>query len=259
MTAMTQWISFQWPEVVTFMLVFGRSAGLIVSAPFWGSRVVPVLVRVWVALLLAVATYPLVRVVDFAGGVSQIALLIALAGEIFLGLVLGWVAQLLFAGMRLAGHLIEIKSGLGLAQLVDPHDSGHSGLFAAFFDLLAGLVFFAINGHYLLIQALISSFQTFPLAGEKFAARLAAGLIHSSGEIFTIALRVSAPVIIGLLLSNIVLGILSRALPQMNVFLVAQPLQFGFGTLLLLLSLPAVVWFVVRQLPLMSGVPGGPG
>ncbi len=63
MTDMTQWISTHWPEVVTFMLVFGRSAGLIVSAPFWGSRMVPLLVRIWVALLLAAATYPLPRAI----------------------------------------------------------------------------------------------------------------------------------------------------------------------------------------------------
>jgi len=62
-----------------------------------------------------------------------------------------------------------------------------------------------------------------------------------------------------LLLSNIILGVVSRALPQMNVFMVAQPLQFGFGVLLLLLSLPAVVWFIARRLPLMIGVPGGVG
>src|SRR3990170_3980462 len=259
MTDMTQWISTYWPEVVTFMLVFGRSAGLIVSAPFWGSRMVPLLIRVWVALLLAAATYPLLPVARLADGVSLLSLCAALGGEIILGLVLGWIAQLVFAGMRLAGQLIEIKTGLGLIQLVDPHDGGHSGLFSAFLELVAGLVFFSIDGHHLLVRALTSSYRVFPLAGDKFAARVLEGLIQSSGEIFTIGLRVSAPVIVGLLLSNIVLGIVSRALPQMNVFMVAQPLQFGFGVLLLLLSLPAVVWFIARQLPLMIGVPGGAG
>jgi flagellar biosynthesis protein FliR len=259
MTDMTQWISTHWPEVVTFMLVFGRSAGLIVSAPFWGSRMVPLLVRIWVALLLTAATYPLLPVAGFADGVSLLSLFAALGGEIILGLVLGWIAQLVFAGMRLAGQLIEINTGLGLIQLVDPHEGGHSGVFSTFLELVAGLVFFSINGHHLLVRALTSSYRVFPLAGDKFAARVLEGLIQSSGEIFTIALRVSAPVIVGLLLSNIVLGIVSRAIPQMNVFMVAQPLQFGFGLLLLLLSLPAVVWFIARRLPLMIGVPGGVG
>jgi flagellar biosynthetic protein FliR len=158
--------------------------------------------------------------------------------------------------MRLAGQEMEIKSGLGLIQLIDPHEGGQSGVFSTFLELTAGLVFFALNGHHLLIRALSSSYKVFPLAGEKFVTRVLEGFVGSTGEIFAIALRISAPVVIGLILSDIVLGILSRAIPQMNVFLVAQPLQFGFGILLLMLSLPAIVWFFVRQFPLMVGVPG---
>ena len=169
------------------------------------------------------------------------------------------VRKLLFAAMRLAGQEIEIKCGLGLLQLVDPNEGGQSGIFAAFLELTAGLIFFSLNGHHLLIRALSSSYRIFPLAGEKFAPHLLQGLISSTGEIFTIALRVSAPVVIGLLLSDIVLGIISRAIPQMNVFIVAQPLPFGLVLLLLLLSLPTLVGFFVRQLSNLVGVPGGPG
>ena len=256
MSVVAYLFNHRWAEVVTFMLVFGRAAGLIVSAPFWGSRAVPLVVRVWVSLLLAIATYPLAQVVPLPGGITLLSLFMALAGEIFLGLMLGWIAQLLFAAMRLAGQEMEIKSGLGLIQLVDPHEGGQNGVFAAFLELTAGLIFFAMNGHHLLIQALAASYKVFPLGGEKFFTRVLEGLVGSTGEVFSIALRVSAPVIVGLILSDIVLGILSRAIPQMNVFIVAQPLQFGFGILLLMLSLPAVVWFFIRQFPMMVGVPG---
>ena len=241
------------------MLVVGRVGGLIISAPFWGSRVVPVAVRAWIAILLAVATYPMVQVVALAGGITILSVFFALAGEILLGLVLGWLAQLMFSAMRLAGQEIEIKSGLGLIQLVDPHEGSQSGLFSTFFELLAGLLFFALNGHHLLVQALWSSYKVFPMAGEKFAGRLLEGLFASAGEVFAIALRVSAPVMIGLLLSDIILGLVSRAIPQMNVFMVAQPLQFGLALLLLFLGMPAFVWFFIRHMPLMIGVPGGVG
>ncbi|MGH7927380.1 MAG: flagellar biosynthetic protein FliR, partial [Candidatus Binatia bacterium] len=129
--------------------------------------------------------------------------------------------------------------------------------FSTLFELLAGLLFFAMNGHHLLVQALWSSYNVFPLAGEKFAARLLEGLVSSAGEVFTIALRVSAPVVIGLFLSDIILGLISRAIPQMNVFLVAQPLQFGLALLLFFLAIPAFVWFLIRHMPSMIGVPGG--
>jgi flagellar biosynthetic protein FliR len=216
-------------------------------------------VRIWVAIVLAVAIYPLAKAGALPTDMSLVSLFMALAGEIFLGLMLGWLAQMLFAGVRLAGQAIESKSGLGLIQLFDPHGGGQTGVFSAFLELIAGMIFFAMNGHHLLIQALSSSYTVFPLAGEKFIVRVAAGLVNSAGEIFTIALRISAPVLIGLLLTDIVLGIISRAIPQMNVFMVAQPVQFGFALLLLMLSLPAVVWFIARQMPLTIGVPGGVG
>jgi flagellar biosynthetic protein FliR len=257
MTPLAKMISENWAEVVTFLLVFGRAIGLIVAAPFWGGRVVPVVVRVWIAMILAIATYPMVQVASLAGGITVLTLFTSLVGEVLLGLILGWLAQLLFAGVRLAGQEIEMRSGLGLLQLVDPHEGGHSGIFAAFLEVAAGLIFFSLNGHHLLIQALSSSFSVFPLAGEKFITRVLDGLIGSTGEIFTIALRLSAPVLLGLLLSDIILGVLSRAVPQMNVFMVAQPLQFAFCIFLVMLSLPALVWFIVRQLPQMIGVPGG--
>ena len=257
MTPLAKLITEHWPEVVTFFLVFGRALGVIVAAPFWGGRTVPLLVRIWIAVVLALATYPMIPVASLAGGISILTLFLALAGEVLLGLVLGWLAQLLFAGVRLAGQQIELRSGLALIQLIDPHEGGHSGIFASFLEVSAGLIFFALNGHHLLIQALSSSFTVFPLAGEKFFPHVLAGLIGSAGEIFVIALRLSAPVLLGLLLSDIILGTLSRAVPQMNVFMVSQPIQFGFCLLLLMLSLPALVWFIARQLPQMMGVPGG--
>jgi flagellar biosynthetic protein FliR len=259
MAPLSYFINAGWPEAVTFMLIFGRAGGLVSGAPFGGSRVVPVVVRVWIAILLAVATYPAVRAAALVGGITIVSVFLALVGETLLGLVLGWLAQLLFSAMRLAGQEIELKSGLGLIQLVNPNDGSQSGLFSTLFELLAGLLFFALDGHHLLVQALWSSYNVFPLTGERFAVKLLEGVVSSAGEVFTIALRVSAPVVIGLLLSDIILGLISRAIPQMNVFMVAQPVQFGLALLLLFLAMPAIVWFFVRHMPSMIGVPGGVG
>src|SRR5581483_1301645 len=107
------------------------------------------------------------------------------------------------------------------------NEGTQSGVFSSFLELTAGLVFFSLNGHHLLIQALPSSYSTFPLAATEFPSSIVAAPVTSTGTIFSIAVRISAPVVIGLLLSDIALGIISRAIPQMNVFIVAQPVQFG--------------------------------
>jgi flagellar biosynthetic protein FliR len=253
MPGLTQLISLQGPEVMTFMLVLGRTSGLVISAPFWGSRVVPGLVRGWVAVVLSAAVYPFVQTVSFPAGQATttesaaiVLLVLTLAGEILLGIALGWAAQLLFAGLRLAAQQMEMKMGLSIAQIVDPQWGDHSSSLSVFFELIGVLIFFSLNGHRLFIQALTSSYAVFPLAGEKLA--LSRMIVGSAGDIFSIALRVAAPVVVGLLLSDIVLGIVSRAIPQMNVFFVAMPLQLAFGMLLLFISLPAVVWFCADYL-----------
>src|SRR5690349_19893708 len=136
MPLLTQFIVSRWQEVITFLFVFGRTSGLIVSAPFWGSRVVPVIVRVWTALLLAIALYSRVRIVSVTD-LTLIRVMIVLGGEILVGLVLGWAAQLVFSGMRLAVQQIETKSGLGLLQIIDPNEGTQSGVFSSFLELTA--------------------------------------------------------------------------------------------------------------------------
>jgi flagellar biosynthetic protein FliR len=261
MAAFSQLITSHWPEVLTFLLVLARTSGMVVSAPFWGGTAVPKLVRVVIAVSLSIAIYPLVQPAPLAPAQPEpalVSLLIALGGEVLCGLVVGWAAQLLFAGMRLAGQQIEMKMGLGIAQLIDPQNGGQTSLLPAFLDLMVALVFLALNGHHLLIQALVSSYRLFPLAGEGSVPGGIAGLdlahrlVVAAGGIFPIALRVSAPVVVGLLLTDIVLGVVSRAIPQMNLFAVILPVQFMFGALLFLLSLPVLVWFCVSQLSAIS-------
>ena len=229
-----------------------------VSAPFWGSRIVPVLIRVWFAILLAVASHPVIGAVKLNNDITVVYIIIALSCEFGVGLGLGWTAQILFAGMRLAGEEIELKTGLGLIQLTDPNGNGQSGVFSSLLEVIAGLIFFSINGHHLLVKAIWSSYQVFPLAGEKFGREVLDAMIFSSMEIFLIALRVSAPVVVGLMLSDIILGLIGRAVPQMNVFMVAQPLQFALAVILLFLAVPSFVWFFMRHLAGLTVVPGFP-
>jgi flagellar biosynthetic protein FliR len=247
MPLLNQLIGSRWPEVATFLLVLGRTSGLVIAAPFWGSRVVPGLARAWIAVVLSAAAYPYVTTLALAPGAAAggygpvVFLVIALAGEILLGVGLGWAAQLLFAGLRLAAQQLEMKMGLNLAQMIDPQWGSSSSSLASILEMVAVLVFFSLGGHRILIEALNASYAIFPLAGSKLDFSRA--IVGSAGQIFSIALRVSAPVVIGLLLTDAILGVMSRAIPQMNVFFVALPLQFAFGMLLFFLSLPAVVWF----------------
>jgi flagellar biosynthetic protein FliR len=242
MEATRQLLAYALPHLVPFALVMGRVGGFLWSAPLWAGRAMPPLVRVVTSALLSLAVYPFAPAAP--SGDSAAAFALALAAEIALGLALGWAAHVVFSAFRLAGHLLEIKMGLGFSALVDPQGAEPAAVLSAFFEMLATLVFFAVDGPAFLLRALAESYALFPAAagGDLFR-----DLAAAAGGIFAIGLQVSAPVLVGLLLSDLVLGIVNRALPEMNVFLVALPLQFLLGVLLLLLSLPALVWFAAER------------
>lgn len=266
MNELSQLLVSRWVEVVTFLLVLGRTSAVVVGAPFWGGSSSPKLVRVVIAVGLSATVYPFASPVEASAGAelpSLVAILIALAREVLLGLAVGWSSHLLFAGMRMAGQHMELKMGLGLTQLVDPHEGGQTSLMPAVLDLMASLVFLAVNGHHMLIRALVSSYQAFPLmigATTVHSQSVASGLavpevlyylVESTGSLFSLALRVSAPVLIGALLADVILGVISRVVPQLNLFAVILPAQFAFGLLLFFLAMPLLVWFCVDQLALI--------
>lgn len=263
---LSQLLVGRWTEVVTFLLVLGRTSAVVVGAPFWGGSSSPKLVRVVIAVSLSAAVYPFALPAGIAEGAelpSLVAILLALAREVLLGLAVGWSSHLLFAGARMAGQHMELKMGLGLTQLVDPHEGSQTSLMPAILDLMASLVFLAVNGHHMLIRALVSSYQSFPLtlgAAVATAPPTASGLavtqvlyslVESTGALFPLALRISAPVLIGALLADVVLGVMSRVVPQLNLFAVILPAQFAFGLLLFFLAIPLLVWLCVDQLGLI--------
>jgi flagellar biosynthetic protein FliR len=232
-------------QIQSFALIYGRVGALMLFAPFWGGRSVPTLVRVWICVILSIGGLSWIDPMEtVASDVSWF--LLTFGREVVVGLILGLLSQLTFSGMRVAGQMIEMKCGLGLIQLADPQSGGQSNLFSSLFEILAGMVFFAVNGHYLLVEALRSSYKLIPLTESPALELLVYDVLNVAKTIFEIALRISAPVIVGLCFSDIILGVLSRAIPQMNVFMIAQPIQLVFALALLIMGSSAIVWMLAQ-------------
>src|SRR5262245_7188728 len=155
-------------DVTTFLLVLARLAGLVFGAPVLGHLLVPRRVRAGLALLLAVALAPAVQPAPPAP--SLWALGGAVVVESALGVLLGLVAQLTFAGVQLGGQLAGMQMGFGLVNMIDPQSNAHVTVIAEWQQLLALLVFLALDVHHLLLRALIESFHTAPPGGVALAA-----------------------------------------------------------------------------------------
>lgn len=224
-------------DVVAFVLVLMRAAGIFLSSPIFASRNIPARVKAAWTLLIAFLIFP---VVDYRPELLPgpgIPLGIAVVREMLIGLSLGLGASLIFTGIQLAGQIADIQMGLGMVNIIDPITSTQISVMGQYYYLVATLVFMSVNGHHLLLRAIVDSFSVIPLGQAHFSIALGTKMMALFSQIFFIAFRVGAPVIAALFITNMALGVIARTVPQMNVFIVGMPLNLGVGFLISAISM----------------------
>ena len=232
--------------IAAFLWPFLRISALMMSEPLLSNRAIPVRVRIGFSLMLAIlvaSTIPAPPPVELA---SATGLLVA-AQQIIIGLMMGFSMRLLMASIEMAGSLIGLTMGLGFATFYDPQNAAQVPVISQVMGLLAILMFFSINGHLMVISALVESFRVLPISAKPFAADGFQALALAGGQIFVIGLLLSLPVLAALLIVNVALGVMSRAAPQLNLFAVGFPLTITAGFAVLLMSLPYLAPYFIRM------------
>lgn len=225
-------------KLPVFGLVAARLAGLLMFQPVLGALSVPHPLRVLLVLALAALLTPLVAPPPVAPD-GALGLLLALAGELLLGVVLGAVMVACFVGLQLGGLLLAQETGVAFGQIVDPTSEEQETVFGVFYLQLAAVVYLALGGHRALVAACLSTFQTIPLlslgaADTPGLDALCAALALSC----EVALRVAGPVLLALFLVNVALGFVSRTLPQLNILAIGFSAKALVAFLLMAVSLP---------------------
>ncbi len=226
-----------WYGAVFWPLV--RILALFSVAPLLSHRAIPVRVKVALGVAIALVLVPVVPAPPITDVMSGAGLAL-LAQNILIGVILGFAVRLIFAALELTGELIGLQMGLSFAGFFNPASGMAQNAVGSFMSLLALLMFIAIDGHLLLLHALAESFRLFPLVGDGGSGALPMSPIEvarAGATMFSIALSLALPFLAVMLLTNIVLGVLARVAPQLNVFAVGFPLTIlvGLGTLMLLL------------------------
>lgn len=235
------------PEPLPFVLVLARLAGLTVSAPIFGHALVPVLARAGFVGVLALALAPVVPAAHPVASPSVVALIGLVAVESAIGVFLGIVAQLVFAGVELGGQVAGIKIGFGLANVVDPTTQASVTVIAQWQQLAALLAFLLLDVHHVVLRALLDSFRVAPVGTVSISGPLLASLVAEAAGLFAIGVRIAAPILIVVLLVNGALGVLARTIPQLNVFVVGFPVNVGVGLMVLGASLPFTFRFLAAR------------
>jgi len=224
-----------------FMLMFARIGTMIMLLPGLGETGVPTRMRLVVALVLTAVLLPLHRAAYTVDLRSLGPVLVALAEELLIGAVLGLTARLTISALQVAGSIVAQQLGLGFVTAVDPTQGQQGVIVGNFLSMLGITVLFATNLHYLVIAALNDSYALFRPGEVPFAGDMAALVTSTTAGAFRIGVQLSAPFLVFGLLFNLGLGVLSRLMPQMQVFFVGVPASILIGFLVLLLVIGAMM------------------
>lgn len=226
------------------LLAFTRISGFIFTAPVFQSKNITPPLKVFLAFGMALIIAPLIKSDLEVFNLSLAFTIVSLLAELLVGLIIGFIANLMFAGLQLAGYYFDLTLGFGMVNLFDPNSGTEMPLFSHFNNLLALLVFLSINGHHQLLRALIESYQVIP-PGKFF---LQAGgvqiVVQAFVKMFLLGFQVGLPIIGSVFLVDVALGIIAKLLPQLNVFVIGFPIKIALGLLMLIAFLPVYLMLV---------------
>lgn len=227
-------------EIWAVALAFARIGAVVMLLPGFGDQAIPARVRLAFALMLSVVMRP--EPVGMPESILALSGLII--GEVLIGLMIGAIARILLSALSVAAQIIGLETGLAFAQTTDP-TMGQAGLvIGAFLSLLGTTLIFATGLHHMFILAIRDSYALFPTGGLPDGGDAASLAVSAVGEAFRVGLQIAAPLLVAGFVFRLGLGVLSRLIPTIQVFLVAMPLNILGGFLILMLALSAgmLVW-----------------
>lgn len=228
-----QWLAdFFWP--------FTRIGAMLLAAPIFSIRQVPMRFRLFLAIMITMLVHPILPPAPAVPVLSVDGMLIV-SQQILIGIVLGFLLQMAFQALVFGGQVMAYKMGLGFAHMMDPANGVQVPVVAQFWQILAIIAFLMMNGHLLLIAVLVDTFTILPIATDGITRAGLWELLSWASRIFAAGLLMTMPIVISLLLVNIGMGVVSRAAPQLNIFAVGFPMAIIMGFMLMWVSLPQVM------------------
>ena len=234
--------NFSTTEILAFSLVLLRMIAFVVAMPVIGTVNVPTSTKILFALLMAFVLFPQVGWKKLSIDLESLEIINAGIKEVFVGLTFGFLARMFFMTVTMAGQIMSVSMGISSAQLFNPAMGETSSSMDQFFFALATLFFLAINGHHILITGIYDTFQIIPL--DRIAINLRG--FQDFGPLvqlmMSIAVKVSAPILVTVLFMNVAMALMGRAVPQINILVTSLPVNVLVGFFVLFATLPILVW-----------------
>ncbi len=223
-----------------FLLVMVRTSGIFIFSPFFSSQNIPNIMKIGLSFSVSLL---ITSTLSISPDFSNEILILLILKELMVGVIIGFISYAFFSAFYVMGQIVDMKIGFGMANVIDPQNRIQVPLMGNFYYILSFLLLMSFNGHHLIISALVDSYNFLPIGGFKYTGDTMNLLINSLSKSFEIGFKLSTPIVAIIFLTDVVLGIISKTIPQMNVFVVGMPLKVLIGLLIILISMP--IFFTV--------------
>lgn len=233
--------------VQSMLLIFIRVLSFLALAPFFSQKGFPMMARIIVAAGITVGIYPFVSPISSA--VSLFILGLLALKETLLGLALGYLCQLVFYGIEIAGHIIDFQIGFSMAQAYDPEFQLLTSPFGRMYYWMATALMFVTNLHLVMIKGFIHSFSLVGLASGNMGGASVDGVVHLVSLTIAMGFNLAMPLLLSALLIDIVTGVISRVIPQINVLILGLSIKSFVAFILMIYLIPNIASFLMKELP----------
>ena len=225
------------------ILVLVRVTGLFLISPIFSGINIPNTYKVGFSLMIALV---ISNVVDGpAAPMGDMYLIIECIKELLVGFVIGFISYLFFSIFSIVGQVVDVQIGLSMVSVLDPQSNVQMPVTGNFYQIMAILIFLITNGHHFLIEALVESYNYIPIGNLSLSIGMVNQFVVIIGKLFIIGFKIGSPILVTVILADVLLGILAKTMPQMNVFIVGMPLKILVGIFLIITTLP--IFFMTLQ------------
>ena len=239
-------------KLLGFVMVLTRISAFFLVIPVFGWKSIPVRIKVSMTVLLAIFFSMITPVPVVAVRISTVETVLLIANEATYGLALGLIATFVFAAVKFSGRIIERQMGLAMAQILDPLTGERVQPLGSLLEMIFIMLFLSANGHHLFLLIISRSYESFPAGSIPTIPVLTEGIIQAGSTMLIHGLKIAAPILAAFLLLMVVLAVLARMVPEMNILFISLPLRVGLGLLMVAIFLPFISSFVAEFAKLMG-------
>ena len=237
-----------------FLLIFIRVGVILFILPFFNSRSIPTMIKIGLTFIITILLYPVITVQMINMPESALGMAQLVVGEVIVAMILGMMVQILFEGIKIMGQMVGFQTGFSISNVLDPQSGTQVSILSNMAYLMAVVIFLILNGHHILLNALKESFAIIPVGELNLNRDLMQKVVGHVGQMFVIGIKTGAPAIAALLFAKIVFGLVTKLIPQMNIMIVAFPVQIVIGLIFFSISLRLLLYFTEKYLSYLDSL-----